>query len=259
MRGSRLTILAIGAVGLVATGAVALTSCAGGISSDLPRNSGSEASQTRFISEVLRDQSALFDGYVQISGVPATAKVDHSYTLTVLVCGNATTCRSSARGGPPTPTDSGPATPTAVPTRPGGQVKVGGVVSTRLTSDMPGTTTALSSQRQPILSTDDVATWQWTVTARQSGMWSLQLRITVLRGDTDEPLIPEKTIDVPVTVSDTVAHDAGQAWSWVKEISAVLAASGVSLVAVIAYLRRRMRRRTTENQPAADRADTGSG
>lgn len=73
---------------------------------------------------------------------------------------------------------------------------------------------------------------------------TLQTHLSILRAGTDEPLLADQTIEVTLTVSQTAAHTVKVAWLGLKEIITVLGAAGVSLVAVVAYLVRRARRRT---------------
>ena len=128
------------------------------------------------------------------------------------------------------------------------------MVRTRLTSDVPGTVTPYGTEIQPVLTPDDRAKWEWDITPTQAGVYELQVHVSVLRADTEQPLIADQVIEIPVTVEQTNAKRAEQAWFGIKEVVGVLGAAGVSLVAVVGFIvrsvvkRRRTRRAASAGQ-----------
>ncbi len=122
-------------------------------------------------------------------------------------------------------------------------VRIGGLISTRLTSNMPGTVRPLSSEIQPVVTPEDRATWQWDVTPSSVGVYRLQVHVSVLRAETSQPLIADQVIEIPLTVDRTLAKTAEQAWFGMKEFLTVLSAAGISLVAVVGFIVRRIIKR----------------
>lgn len=228
--------------------------------------------QGSFVRSVLQDRTFLFDGYA-VATSSVRMPVDDTYRLTVRVCGNQASCGATPTATPteePTPTTAPTATadgtpsPDPTPTAsaspslaPGeARVLVGGLISGRLTSDMPGTIALLSSQVQPVLTPEDRATWQWDVTPTSAGTYTLQVHLTVLRAETSQPLIADQVIEIPLQVNQTAAKTAEQAWFGVKEVVGVLSAAGVSLVAVIGFaarwfIKRRRARSAREQEPTS--------
>jgi hypothetical protein len=132
------------------------------------------------------------------------------------------------------------------------------MVRARLTSDMPGTVTPLGTDVQPVLTPEDRATWQWDLTPSQAGRWELQVHVSVLKTETDQPLIADQVITIPMRVDQTNAKRAEQAWFGIKEVVGVLSAAGVSLVAVVGFIVRSVvkRRRARAAALAAQRPPT---
>lgn len=256
--------LAIGLLGLVV-----LVGCAGSENAAPPNSSD----QAQYVKRLLEDREYLFDGYAAtVSSV--RVPVDETYRLTVRVCGERSGCVggpspsvSPTPGGPttspntsPSPSSStSPATSqspdpseSSLPPAPGeAVVRVGGMVRARLTTDMPGTMTPLGSDIQPVLTPEDRATWQWDLTPSQAGTWQLQVHVSVLKAETDQPLIADQVITIPMAVDQTNAKRAEQAWFGIKEVVGVLGAAGVSLVAVIGFIARSVVKRRRARAAAA--------
>jgi hypothetical protein len=257
MRRSWRTVSLAVAAGLV--GLVAVNAC--GIPAEPPPTS---EDQEQFIKSFLVDRAFLFDGYAT-TVTSIRMPVDDTYRLTVRVCGEQAGCTAqftrtaspgtsaSASGTSPekspTPVPSGTSSVTPDPSvhpslLPGeARVRIGGLISTSLTSNMPGTVTRLSSEIQPVVTAEDVATWQWDVTPSRVGAYQLQVHVSVLRAETSQPLIADQVIEIPMTVDRTLAKTAEQAWFGMKEVLAVLSAAGVSLVAVVGFVVRRFVKR----------------
>ena len=260
-RSWRMVSLAV-AAGLV--GLVALNAC--GIPAEPPPTS---QDQEQFIKSFLADRAFLFDGYAT-TVTSIRMPVDDTYRLTVRVCGEKAGCTAHFTGtaspgtsasasapvspgaspaASPTPVPSGTSSvtpdPSAHPTLLPGEtrVRIGGLISTRLTSNMPGTVNRLSSEIQPVVTPADLATWQWDVTPSRVGEYRLQVHVSVLRAETSQPLIADQVIEIPLTVDRTVAKTAEQAWFGMKEVLTVLSAAGVSLVAVVGFVVRRFVKR----------------
>jgi len=241
--------MAIGLLGLVV-----LAGCAGSENAAPPGSSD----QAQYVKRVLEDREYLFDGYAAtVSSV--RVPVDETYRLTVRVCGERSGCVggpsasvSPTPGGPTTTPNTSPSPPSStspgtsespepsessLPPAPGeAVVRVGGMVRARLTTDMPGTMTPLGTDIQPVLTPEDRATWEWDLTPSQAGRWQLQVHVSVLKAETDQPLIADQVITIPMRVDQTNAKRAEQAWFGIKEVVGVLSAAGVSLVAVVGFV-----------------------
>ena len=258
--------LAIGLLGLVV-----LVGCAGSENAAPP----SSSDQAQYVKRLLEDREYLFDGYAAtVSSV--RVPVDETYRLTVRVCGERSGCVGGPSpsvsptpprtGEPPLPSTStspsaspspgtaespGPTESSAPPVPGEAVVRVGGMVRARLTTDMPGTMTPLGSDIQPVLTPEDRATWQWDLTPSQAGTWQLQVHVSVLKAETDQPLIADQVITIPMAVDQTNAKRAEQAWFGIKEVVGVLGAAGVSLVAVIGFIARSVVKRRRARAAAA--------
>ena len=208
-----------------------------------PMTGSAGIDQGQFVASALTDREFLFDGYV-VAVDDLSMPVDDTYVLNVRICGSRLTCvpasqvpdvlaKPSATPSSATPSSNPTSTPTATPTAtatpeppgPGeATVRVGGMIRTRLTSDMSGTITPIGTEVQPVLTPDDRATWEWKITPNKSGEYQLRLHITLLRADTDQPLITDQTIDIPLTVRQTAANTANQVYGGVKEMLTLLSA-----------------------------------
>ncbi len=263
--------MAIGLLGLVV-----LAGCAGSESAAPP----SSSDQAQYVKRLLEDREYLFDGYAAtVSSV--RVPVDETYRLPLRVCGEQAGCLggpsasvSPTQGGPTTTPNTSPSPPastspgtsqspepsaSSLPPAPGeAVVQVGGMVRARLTTDMPGTMTPLGTDIQPVLTPEDRATWQWDLTPSQAGSWQLQVHVSVLKAETDQPLIADQVITIPMRVDQTNAKRAEQAWFGIKEVVGVLSAAGVSLVAVVGFIARGFvkRRRARAAALAAQRPPT---
>ena len=226
--------------------------------------------QEQFLKSFLADREFLFDGYAT-TVTSIRMPVDDTYRLTVRVCGERAGCTANVTGTAtpgtsasasastspdasasltpapsgtplPTPVPSVTPSPTAEPSvepslLPGEtRVRIGGLVSTRLTSNMPGAINPLGSEIQPVVTPEDRATWQWDLTPSRVGAYRLQVHVSILRAQTSQPLIADQVIEIPLTVEQTLANTAEQAWFGMKEVLTVLGAAGVSLVAVIGFV-----------------------
>ena len=247
------------AVAVALLGIVALS--AGCASEGSPPSS---EDQEQFIKSFLADRAFLFDGYAT-TVTSIRMAIDDTYRLTVRVCGERAGCTAhftgtaspgtsasasawaSASVSPAaslTPVPSGTSSVTPEPSvepslLPGeARVRIGGLISTRLTSNMPGTVRPLSSEIQPVVTPEDRATWQWDVTPTHVGEYLLQVHVSVLRAETSQPLIADQVVEIPLTVDRTLAKTAEQAWFGMKEVLTVLGAAGVSLVAVVGFVGR---------------------
>jgi hypothetical protein len=229
-------------------GLVALNAC--GISEEPPPTS---QDQEQFIKSFLADRAFLFDGYAT-TVTSIRMPVDDTYRLTVRVCGERAGCAAHLTGtaSPGTSASASASASASVTPEPSVQpslfpgetrVRIGGLISTRLTSNMPGAIRRLSSEIQPVVTPEDLATWQWDVTPSRVGEYRLQVHVSVLRAETSQPLIADQVIEIPLTVDRTLAKTAEQAWFGMKEVLTVLSAAGVSLVAVVGFIVRRHRKR----------------
>jgi hypothetical protein len=274
------------AAALALVGVALVSACA---SEGGPPSAAGGQDQAAFVRSYLADREFLFDGYAAtVSSV--RVPVDDTYRLTVRVCGDRAGCvaaqtgspsappsaspaasgspdtsgtpgttpssgTTASPGTPATPTETPPASEPPTPPAPGeAVVRVGGLVSTRLTSNMPGSIAPLGSAVQPVLTPDDRAVWQWDLTPSRSGSYLLQVHVSVLRAETNQPLIADQVIEIPLTVEQTAAKTAERAWFGIKEVVGVLSAAGVSLVAVVGFfvrwlVKRRRRARAAEKMP----------
>jgi hypothetical protein len=73
-----------------------------------------------------------------------------------------------------------------------------------------------------------------------------------LHAETDEPLIADQIIEIPLNVDQTAANTARRTWSGVKELAAVLGAFGVTVVGVIGAVVGRVRKRRRAKAAATD-------
>lgn len=243
----RRSIAAIAGIALI--GIFALTACG----SEMP---GDSTSQDKFVESILHDRSYLFPGYAMTVASVRTP-VNTTYRLTLKVCGSRQTCGvgPSAPGSPSSSpaSPSAPASPSESASPPPGEMvaQVGGMISGRLTSNMPGTITPLDLERQPVIEPTDRAQWRWEITPNQAGTYELDLHVTVLHAETNDPLVADQIITIPLTVDQTAANTARQTWSGIKEIAAVLSAFGVTVIgaigAVVVRIRKRRRAKAAES------------
>jgi hypothetical protein len=255
---------------------VVLVGCASGGENAAPPGSSDQA---QYVKRLLENREYLFNGYAA-TVTSVRIPVDDTYRLTVRVCGDRSGCVagpsasvSPTPGGPttspntsPSPSAStspdtspwpgtsespGPSESSAPPASGEAVLRVGGMVRARLTSDMPGTMTPLGTDIQPVLTPEDRATWEWDLTPSQAGTWELQVHVSVLAADTEQPLIADQVITIPMRVDQTNAKRAERAWFGIKEVVGVLGAAGISLVAVIGFIARSVVKRRRARAAAA--------
>ncbi len=155
------------------------------------------SAQARFQCTVIQDRSALTLGNL-VALRKLTIPLDQADQFEVTVCGD----RSAECSQPATAPDSSPAPgSTGAP-----HVLVGGYISAKLTSDMPGQIEPESEQVQPVISDTDAATWIWEIEPTQAGTYSASLTVTPLLGTSSTPLVAGVPYVIRLTVTESTSQ-----------------------------------------------------
>ncbi|WP_030565606.1 hypothetical protein [Streptomyces aureocirculatus] len=128
-----------------------------------------------------------------------------------------------------------------------GKLLVGTLIGVKLRCSGAGATcTALSSERQNVLTPDDRATWRWMVRPSSTGQMMVALTVTAYHRDTDNVLFEQPPYVERVSVGTTTAHTAQSAKDDMGEVLAVLGAVlglGVAYVTIDEFRGRRSGRK----------------
>jgi len=172
-----------------------------------PVNSPASSAQESYKESVRQDRQALFDGYVWTEA-HQTGRVGKSTPIVVRVCG-AKSIECAASAAPPllgttSAAPTKPAEPTPMgPFLPSATIKIGGQVRAHATTDMPGRLEQVSAEVQPLILDTDFATWRWSIRPSSGGYYTIQVLFTVLSSDTGTPLLPDESIEIPLSVEPT--------------------------------------------------------
>ncbi|MFI6372969.1 hypothetical protein [Streptomyces sp. NPDC050546] len=123
--------------------------------------------------------------------------------------------------------------------------------------------TPLSSERQSVLSREDVAVWLWEVRAERAGTFSVALTMTSYLRDTDTVLVEKPpliwSVDaVPPPEDDDWLSWAGGLWRRVTEAITGLGGLAVSVSAIAAVIAMVIRRRLPAGGPDDDAGTAGT-
>ncbi|QUQ64483.1 hypothetical protein JJ691_22030 [Kutzneria sp. CA-103260] len=125
-------------------------------------------------------------------------------------------------------------------------IMVGARIQARLTSDAPQCTiVASSSEVQPVINATDMATWSWSVTPASTGQFTLTVHLRVLEGETDQPLLADRAVEISMDVSQTAGSVLDSIGNGIKgtlvTIGAVLGGLGLSVAALWTPIGKRLR------------------
>lgn len=202
-------------------------------------------SQSAYQGATATDRAALFDATGSAT-FPKRVQVGQPTTLRALACGPravAEPCSTLTR-----PADTGTAATARV-------IKAGA----RLRADLISAATTVTIVRlgpdvQPVVVRTDQADWEWSITAEEAGTFRVTLIVTVLRTDTNEPLVPSSRLDLAFTAqqsADQVVRSAGHGIvALLAGAASLLAAAGG--VAGLAVFRGGRRGRRSGAKPAPD-------
>ncbi|MDR7275010.1 hypothetical protein [Catenuloplanes atrovinosus] len=133
-------------------------------------------------------RTSLRDGTAYV-GSPKEVTVGETVHISARVCGELST---ACAAGPPgvAPSSAGPVR--SAPVFVGARVEAVAAAGADLTV-MP-----TAGGVQPLISEEDWAEWEWAVTPARAGSLTLTVRFRVLLADSDESLVPDTLIRVPV-------------------------------------------------------------
>ncbi|GAA3161641.1 hypothetical protein GCM10017688_04530 [Streptomyces ramulosus] len=137
------------------------------------------------------------------------------------------------------------------PSRGSGSAQVGALMGARLScAGSHITCTANSSERQPVLTPQDSAEWEWTIATPEAGKASVALTLTAYYEDTKEVLAETSPLAQVIEVEKEWSFWGmiGDSWQWFAGVLAVLAGA----VPLVEHLERR-RRRAAEGEEGAER------
>lgn len=200
---------------------------------------GPGSSQERYRIRLAADRGALMNGVLEYPKV-GPLKVDSRYTFTATVTG-------AQAGGSVSPSPRRKTYP-----RP---VHIGGVTSVRL-SCTGIDCTALSSERQNILSASDRAQWAWTLTPHQTGTAHVSLVVTTYDQDTSNVLWESPPVEQDIPVTATPSYQINRVAGWVKAFITLIGASAIG--GLVLALWRRIRKTKAEGHKTADPVGTAS-
>lgn len=216
--------------GVLLAGLLLLASCGG-------TEPGS--SQERYRVRLAADRGALTNGVLEYPSV-GSLKVDSRYAFTATVTG------AQASG------SISPAPSHTIHPRP---VHIGGVTGVRLSCAGIGCT-ALSSERQSILSAEDHAQWTWTLTSDQPGTAHVSLVVTTYDQDTSTVLWESPPIEQDISVTATPSYQLNRVADWVKASTTLIGASAIGGLALAVW--RRIRRTRADDREKPDPSGTTS-
>ncbi|MFD0419338.1 hypothetical protein [Streptomyces sp. NPDC127108] len=128
-----------------------------------------------------------------------------------------------------------------------GELQVGALMGVKLHCSGAGVTcTALSSERQNVLTPDDKAKWRWIVKPSATGTMALALTVTAYHRDTDNVLFEKPPFMQKAHVRATAAHTARRAKDDAVAVLAFLGAVfglGVAWVTIHEFWQRRSGRK----------------
>ena len=207
-----------------------------------PAGAGQSDVQAAFLS----DRAALHNGIVQ-TPERVDARVGGSHSVDATVCGGAS---PMCAGPEPVATATPPGKPSRPNTTP---VSVGGRISAWATSSGDVRVSPAEVVVQPVIDASDSASWRWYVSPVRAGDLEITLHFRVLRGETDEALIPDRLVRVPVHAKEAPKSVAGVAQaggSWFKDnlawligLLGTLGITGPMIVNGVKRLRARRARR----------------
>lgn len=218
--------------------------------------------QADYNSSIALDRTSLADGYIKYPGA-ISAYVNKSTVHTVRICGpeaGASDPGCSNHSDPPPQANGqngeGPVASSTAPPPKTGPVKTGARVQVRLSSTMPGEVSPVSTEIQPIVERTDTAEWHWNIKPQKSGMYIVTATITTLAEDTNEPLVPDRTVVTTIQASETpgsILAKAGQRVStFFTSLFGIMSSLGLTAVLIASWLaRNRTRRRLRHRKRAA--------
>lgn len=188
--------------------------------------------QCAWIIEIENERSALTEGYLLY---PASLDVDvnHPVDLNASLYSPAAYKQAQATG--------------RLPELRMTQTQIGGDIRAQLTSDMPGSTSAQSSEDQPIIGDGDIARWTWHLVPSRPGRFQLTLTFNVLRGGSSSLLTPDADFEITLNVHRTSTYLVSSVWHTIIDFFAglggILSAIGITAAAVVLWLVRHLRKR----------------
>jgi hypothetical protein len=211
-------------------------------------SNNSENDQSTYQTVIKDERQALIRGTL-VTPRNVKAEADRSAKFAAVVCGPSAHNRGLPFCGfvlPPAA--SGSSEPVVDETWAGSRIKVKAAV------DADAEVTQLSGDVQPVIEPADAAMWTWNIKPKETGRFSITLTLTTLRQDKDEPLLPDRTVTIPLEVSLTITHGvkstSGSLAIWIPIVVSVLTLFGLG-----EFLRRR---RTGRSESGADQGSTAS-
>lgn len=196
----------------VALVAFLVTSCASG-----PIRGDDPESQALYGREIIESRKEMFDGRIDYTRV-RMAKTGRAFEFRAEVQGfRVAGTRGERKESQRT-----------------GELQVGTLMGVKLHCSGAGVTcTALSSERQNVLTPDDKAKWRWIVKPSATGTMTLALTVTAYYRDTNNVLFEKPPFVQTVRVGATAAHTARRAKD---DAVAVLAFMGAVLGLIVAWV-----------------------
>ncbi len=141
---------------------------------------------------------------------------------------------------------------------PGAQVRAGAQIGVKLHCSGSGVTcTPLSSERQPVLTKSDAATWTWNLSAKRTGTVTLSLTVTAYLRDTGTVLFERTPLDARTVVTAPPEEAGWYSWvgggvTWLTDRITTAGGLASALTAILALIVTVRRRRTTGTEGAAE-------